>query len=106
MPLIFFEKTDNTKAIVTTIHYQPGLLPQDVLANGVYVEEIPEPTMQEGKDPVLYYDIVTGDLYYEYVDRPLTPEEKMQLLEQENQDLKNRVELMQQALDGLLLGGM
>jgi hypothetical protein len=60
------------------------------------VDEIPEPQQIEGKIPVMYYNPQTNNVYYEYIDRPLTPEE----------ELRQRIELMQQALDDLILGGM
>jgi hypothetical protein len=51
------------------------------------------------KNPVLYCNPQTKEVWYEYEDRPLTPEEEIQ-------QLKVRQALMQQALDDLLLGGM
>jgi hypothetical protein len=108
---MIFIKVDESSKNVTFIHYQPfdsvhglGKTQEHLEQEGYLVDSIPEPQEVEGKIPVLKFD--GTNLYYEYVDRPLTPEEKLQLLEQENQDLKNRVELMQQAMDELLLGGM
>ena len=63
---------------------------------GALVDEIPEPEQLENKIAVMYYNPQTNSVYYEYIDKPLTPEE----------ELRQRIELMQQALDSLLLGGM
>ncbi|MBB6283836.1 DUF5320 domain-containing protein [Geobacillus subterraneus] len=69
-------------------------------------QDLPIAEYQIGKMSKMYYNPTNDEFFIEYVDRPLTPEEKLQLLEQENQDLKNQIELMKQALDDLLLGGM
>jgi hypothetical protein len=69
-------------------------------------KDLPIPEYRMGKMSKLYYNPTNDEFFIEYVDRPLTPEEKLQLIEQENQELKNRIEIMQQAMDELLLGGM
>jgi hypothetical protein len=98
MALIFLENTNENIKTVTSIHYQPQLLPQEVASKGIEISESEIPTPQDiiGKIPVLKYNTTNHTLFYEYVDRPLTPEE----------ELRQRIELMQQALDDLLLGGM
>jgi hypothetical protein len=106
MPLIKIGKPINNVASVDVQVFDPSILPENELENYIEVEEIPTPEMIAGKTPVLMYNVQTNELYYEYIDRQLTPEEKLQLLEQENQELKNRIEIMQQALDDLILGGM
>ncbi|PIC05481.1 hypothetical protein CS060_04175 [Anoxybacillus flavithermus] len=73
-----------------------GKTEEELRQIGALVEDIPEPEQVEGKTPVMYYNPQTNSVYYEYIDRPLTPEE----------ELRQRIELMQQALDALLLGGM
>ncbi|OPX04969.1 hypothetical protein [Geobacillus sp. LEMMY01] len=62
-------------------------------------EQPPIPETRFGKEPVLYANLVTKELFYEYIDRSLTQDEELQ-------QLKERQALMQQALDDLLLGGM
>lgn len=101
MALILFEKETDTKAKVTLIHYRPELLDEELKETGVFVEDfsIPNPEEQVGKASILYINPETKELWYEYVDRLLTPEEELQ-------QLKDRLALMQQALDDLLLGGM
>jgi hypothetical protein len=88
------------------VHYKPfdekdglGKTEAELKQTGYLVESIPEPEMIEGKVPILKFDKVNEEFYYEYVDRPLTPEEEVR-------QLKERIEIMQQALDELLLGGM
>lgn len=51
-----------------------------------------------GKDLKLMYDAETESLYWKEVDRPLTAEEESMLL-------KEKVQLMQAALDELILRG-
>jgi hypothetical protein len=99
--------------VVESIHYKPyddkfGIVGkvENLEEKGVfYSKELPVIEQRFGKSPIMKYNKQTDEVYVEYVERPLTPEEKLQLLEQENQDLKNRIDLMQQALDELLLGG-
>jgi hypothetical protein len=104
----------NNENIVTFIHTKPfddneglGKTKEELEKEGLFVDSLPSPdTTDSSKTPILKVNPIDNTLYYEYVDRPLTPEEKLQLLEQENQELKNRIEIMQQALDDLILGGM
>jgi hypothetical protein len=49
------------------------------------------PENQIGKDAILFLDTIKKELFWEYIDRPLTNEEK--------------INLMQSALDDLILGG-
>lgn len=109
--LLLVDTKEGTKARVNIIYYQPFHpvhgVSQDVIDKGILVDEVLqyEGEIPMGKMAVLYINPQTLEQWYELEDRPLTPEEKMQLLEQENQDLSSRVELVQQALDDLLLGG-
>jgi hypothetical protein len=65
-------------------------------SNGVVVEnEASPPEPQPGKGYLWCVNPQTGDQWFEEYDRPLTPEEQMQ----------QRIELMQAALDDLILGG-
>jgi hypothetical protein len=98
-------KITNNVASVDVQVFEPSILPENERENFIEVEEIPTSEIIPGKMPILMYNLETNELFYEYVDRPLTPEEKLQLLEQENEELKARIEVMQQALDELLLGG-
>lgn len=49
-----------------------------------------------GKDSVMFLDTETNTLYWDYVDRPLTEMENIQL----------KLGLAQKAIDDLVLGGM
>ena len=59
-----------------------GKTEQELLQIGALVDDIPEPEQIEGKMPVLYYNPQTNSVYYEYVERPLTEEERIAQLEQ------------------------
>lgn len=96
MPFIFFANKDETKKIVSSIHYQPNLLGAETKSLGVEVTSIPEPETQVGKEAVLKYQ--DGKLFYEYVDRPLTAEEELT-------QLKEQYVMMQTAIDDLIFGG-
>lgn len=87
MPLLFIEKETETKAKVTTIHYKPELLSGEQRAKGIEVDNIPDAEEQQGKSAVLYYNPKTNELFHEYVDRPLTEEERLTRIEEENLDL-------------------
>jgi hypothetical protein len=95
---------------VTEIHYQPfdpvyGLKKseEELRQEGILVEIIPQPEFIEGKVPILKYNQTNNTLYYEYEDIPPTKEE---LLEKEIEQLRQQLQLTQQALDELILGGM
>ncbi|MBH0159107.1 hypothetical protein IHV10_22310 [Fictibacillus sp. 5RED26] len=62
---------------------EPETIPREDLLNWIEIEEIPEPVLQAGKTPNLYYNLETGQLFYEYSDRQLSPEERIQQLEAE-----------------------
>lgn len=101
--MIFIKVDENNKVIYK--HYRPfdeiyGLqkTKEQLLQEGYLVESIPTFKEVSGKNQVLYYDKRRG-FWCEYIDIPLTPE-------QEAQQLKERIKIMQQALDELLLGGM
>lgn len=47
-------------------------------------QSIPTPIDQIGKDPVLVIDLITKELSYNYVDRPLTDSEKITQSEQQD----------------------
>lgn len=96
MPYVFTKVIDEQKHAVERIVYVDELLSEGEKANAYYFTEIPEPESIEGKVPRMFLNPTTREIFYEYVDRPLTPEE----------ELRQRIELMQQALDDLLLGGM
>ena len=70
------------------IHHMPfdlrngmGKTEQELLQIGALVDDIPEPEQIEGKNAVLYYNPETNSVYYEYIDRPLTDQERIEQLE-------------------------
>ncbi len=76
------------------VHYKPfdekvGMnLPEETLRQmGALVDEIPEPEQREGKIPVMYYNPETNTVYYEYENRPLSPEEEIKYLKELNAEL-------------------
>lgn len=83
--------TDEVKQKIGEVH----------LVNG-----IPSFEYKIGKSQEIYYNPETKEFSVEYNDRELTPEEKLQVLQTENIELKNKIDLMQGALDDLLLGGL
>lgn len=102
MQVIFYDKTVKGKAVVQTIHYKPELLDQSTLNLGLVVERIPEPVPQDKKDAILVIDTQSKELSYEYVNRPLTTEEKLELSLQQNEMLSQRQTTTEEAISFLL----
>jgi hypothetical protein len=96
----FKSQEDTTIEFIHHIPFDPvyGLdkTEEELNEEGLLVEELPVPESLPGKREVLKYS-VERDLYYEYIDNLITPE-------QEVENMKKQVALMQQALDELLLG--
>jgi hypothetical protein len=101
MLFLYCEKITDTKAKVTGYHHRPNELDETTKQQGVLVEDgsIPADESQMGQYSELFVNPQTKELWREYFDRPLTPEEELQ-------QLKQRQELVQKALDELILGGM
>ncbi|EMT54219.1 hypothetical protein I532_01395 [Brevibacillus borstelensis AK1] len=100
MNFIKFVKETETKAVVYFTHRMPfdeiyGLTEEE-LSKGILVEEVPDPE-DNGKEPTLYINPETLEMWYEYKDLPLTPEERINQLE-------TQLKITQDALDALLLG--
>lgn len=75
MRYLFLEVGNNSNRKVTSIYYNGEDLADEQKANAIVVEDVPEPDNRPGKAAILKYSETDG-LYYEYVDRPLTPEEQ------------------------------
>lgn len=90
-----------TKAMVYFQHNFPDDLTEEELADGLLVDSVPEPTPQDGKMALLYINPITKELWYEYVDRPLTSEEETK---KRITQLEEQLKITQDALDALLLG--
>lgn len=92
---------DEKGLMVTYEHHKPELLGKtndELLTNGILLEQLPIKEAIENKIAVLYLNKTTKEPFYVYEDAPLTPE-------QELAQLKADQALMQKALDDLLLGG-
>lgn len=72
-------------------------LPEEERNSWVEIENIPQPESITGKDYIQKYTPEKG-VYYEYMDRPLTIEEKLD-------ESNKKIEVMQVALDDLILAG-
>jgi hypothetical protein len=103
---MIFVKVNNENNVVEFVHYHPfdekyglGKTVEELQAEGMLVDSIPEPVAQEGKGHILKYNPSDKTFYYEYFDLPKTVEEQLE-------GANNKIALMQQALDELLLGGM
>lgn len=94
MPLVGFQKITETRAKVMTIDYvsnQEG-------ETSILVTEVPPAEIIFGKAAETYINPKTREIWYEYIDRPLTPDEALH-------QLKEKQDLMQQAIDDLIFGG-
>lgn len=60
--------------------YGMGKTQEELQQIGALVDDIPEPEQIEGKNAVLYYNPETNSVYYEYIDRPLTDQERIEQL--------------------------
>ena len=92
--VVYFENVSEDVGIVTML----DMVEQSVVDRKIQriVKEVPQSEDRFGKFARMCIDLNNDILYYEYINRPLTPEEQLQ----------QRIELMQQALDELLLGGI
>lgn len=89
-----FEKISDDKWHPLHVQYDYENYPLPNYDDIVFVDRV-DPEQIEGKYAVMYYNPQTNSVFYEYFDIPPTPEE----------ELRQRIELIQQALDTLLLGG-
>lgn len=102
MKWLFYEKETNTRAKVVLIyHVEP---PEELLNKGNYitVTNIEEPEQKTGKTALPYYNPETGDFWYEYVDKPLTPEE---LANQKIQEQQAQIDELTLLIGDMMLGG-
>ncbi|WP_024621098.1 hypothetical protein [Metaclostridioides mangenotii] len=79
------EQIKDNKYKVNFVHYKPELL-QDT-SEGILVEQLPEPTKQDGKVAVLYVNIDTKEAYYECEDALITEEDEIEILKKQVADL-------------------
>lgn len=97
MIALFISPINETKAIVTGIHYMPEMLAEEEKANGILVDSIPEPEslqLANNKMPIHYINPQMKEQWYEYVDRPLTTEEEIEKLKQENATMQDTINFL------------
>ncbi|PER25444.1 hypothetical protein [Bacillus cereus] len=112
----FKSKEDTTIEFIHHAPYDPiyGLdkTEEELMEEGLLMEELPVPELQPGKYGVLYYTDERG-LYYEYVDVELTEADRIkqqqEALEQENKQLGQQVsdleiQLLQKDQENAALG--
>lgn len=74
-----------------------------VWEDGIFVDEIPQPTASAGKSPVLKIDLQTKQMYYIYVDNAgNTTNDYLTRIKK----IENQMKLLQQAVDDIIIGGM
>lgn len=99
MHLLFTEKESEIRLKVTTIHNFPQLLSADDRSKGIEVNDLPIRDMTKGSAD-LFINPITMEMWYEYRSAP-----EIEVLRLENENLKQRQNLMQQAIDDLIFGG-
>lgn len=89
MELVLF--TDNQSGDIKNVVSQANrkYLSEDDLSKGFVfnVEDIPKPEIKSGKLANLKINVKTNELFYEYVDRPLTQDEELAKVRAENEIL-------------------
>lgn len=100
---IKYESGDNAeKCRVIMVHNEPETLPDELLAQGEFLDgAMPEPDYLPKKTYELYFNPTTKELWYEYKDAPPTPEE---LKDMRISQLEEQLRITQEAVDALLLG--
>ncbi|MDV2883843.1 hypothetical protein RYX45_01525 [Alkalihalophilus pseudofirmus] len=98
MPYIFLGEDNKT---VERIIYNASSFTEDELKDGILVEEIPQEEPKRYKVARLVYE--SGRLFYHYVERPLTPDEEIEIIKEENESLKQSQAEQDQLIMDLLL---
>ena len=80
-----------------------GKTKEQLEQEGLLVDSIPEPEQQEGKIAILYVNPETKELYYQYEDIPKIEE---QIAKEELESIKAQLQVTQEAIDFLIMGGM
>jgi hypothetical protein len=96
-------KINDTKFSIGMVHYMPfdevdGLhkTKEELEVEGILINEIPQPNAVEGKSANMFWNPVDKCVFYEYADIPKT----------ENQLLTEKINLMQKAIDDMIMGGV
>lgn len=94
------KKISDTDEIVTTQYFAIEQLTQEQLSKAILVESVPDnPERQIGKGTYLHINPQTKELWYEYVDRPLTDSE---IITQQEE----RIAELEQAITAILGGAI
>lgn len=85
MTIAFTQEVTPTKHLVKRYHNFPEMLTDEEKEGSISIDTPPETEFPVGKVGVLYCNPETGNVWYEYVDRPLTEIEQLrqQLIEQQ-----------------------
>lgn len=99
--LITFDKISDTEWFVNGQYSSSAIeeLPKEIVDNGIIVPKVPKPEPPPKHDSFLYYDAMTGELYYKYIPSQPTPEDEVQ-------ELKNRIVELEIALAAILGGAI
>ena len=87
MIYVFVKDKNSINTDILSTFFDEKYVPEDQKMNAVQVESLPEPQHIEGKMAVLKYNGVENLFYYEYVDRPPTPEDELATIRNENAEL-------------------
>lgn len=99
-------KKEPDKEFIELVHYQPQELSENEINTGYLIENYIEPQPQIGMIPVAYYRPSTGEIFFEFIPRPLTDKEKIAQFETTTQEQLNTINLAIAELSMLMAGGM
>jgi len=89
MPVLFLNPMNPNETRVQRIAYDTTGWTEEDLRGGIVVDSIPEPE-NNGKIATLHINKDTKEMWYEYEEVPLTPEQIMQNLQNEIAAVKAR----------------
>lgn len=86
------------------VHHEPENLSEEYLDRGILIDiaEIVEPNIITGKMPELHFNPATNAFWYQYIDIPMTQEDRLTQLEQLVADLAS-LQLGVQSMDERVL---
>ncbi|GIP25481.1 hypothetical protein J23TS9_06110 [Paenibacillus sp. J23TS9] len=96
MKIVSLQENDTKAKVIATYT-------NETLITHVDVSKLPEPESKLGKVAELCINTTTNELFYEYIDVPLTESEK--LLKVRLDQAEAETELMKKALEELILSG-
>lgn len=98
MKWCFYEKETDPKARIILIY---NVTPPDELGNNfIVVNDTPKEESKKGKEPVLYCNPKTKELWYEYIDK-ISKEEEIAKIQELEQKVEQKVEQQNQAIADL-----